>query len=831
MLNEDINECTSNPCGLNGTCIDLLGAFNCSCALGWSGIACKTAVNGCDTAPCQNDAQCYTDKDLYYCTCNAGFSGAHCDIPLILIFCTLVFLLKGINNCSSNPCHNAATCIDTVNSYSCNCTTGYTGNNCEKNIDECASNPCQNGATCADAVNRYSCECAVGYTGDKCETNIDECSSNPCQNGATCVNAVNRYSCECAVGYTGDKCETISICLNSLYPSLSLWTHYALVLFTSDIDECSSNPCQNGATCVDAVNRYNCECAVGYTGDTCETSRLLLQFQFVSTRYILVCRYVHITLLVSLSDIDECSSNPCQNGATCVNAVNRYSCECAVGYTGDKCETNIDECSSNPCQNGAICVDAVNGYNCECAVGYTGDKCETNIDECSSNPCQNGATCADAVNRYSCECAVGYTGDKCETNIDECSSNPCQNGATCADAVNRYSCECAVGYTGDKCETNIDECSSNPCQNGATCVDAVNRYNCECAVGYTGDKCETNIDECSSNPCHNGATCADAVYRYNCECAVGYTGDKCATNIDECSSNPCQNGATCVDAVNGYNCECAVGYTGDKCETKNGDCSLDPCRNGATCVGAMNRYNCECAVGYTGNHCETIYTRRSLTIHYALVLFTSDIDECSSNPCQNGATCVDSVNRYSCECAVGYTGDKCETNIDECSSNPCQNGATFVDSVNRYNCDVEGIKLDITVNIPREDLRQVDFDDHATFVKWATDVKEEIKKKYSQSMNSHLKDILIHSLSKHNEEPAGGVQMVVVVSLGIGITVGLFILVGTITCCMIRARKQRSKKQRNEMFDAPMNPDRGAHNAVYSVNSIDAPDASNQMDE
>ena len=37
----------------------------------------------------------------------------------------------------------------------------------------------------------------------------------------------------------------------------------------------------------------------------------------------------------------------------------------------------IDECSPNPCQNGGSCTDMVNGYSCTCAAGYTGNDCET----------------------------------------------------------------------------------------------------------------------------------------------------------------------------------------------------------------------------------------------------------------------------------------------------------------------------------------------------------------------------------------------------------------------------------------------------------------------
>lgn len=38
------------------------------------------------------------------------------------------------------------------------------------------------------------------------------------------------------------------------------------------------------------------------------------------------------------SDINECASNPCQNGGLCDNLVNSYACKCPLGYTGVNCE-------------------------------------------------------------------------------------------------------------------------------------------------------------------------------------------------------------------------------------------------------------------------------------------------------------------------------------------------------------------------------------------------------------------------------------------------------------------------------------------------------------
>ena len=63
-----------------------------------------------------------------------------------------------------------------------------------------------------------------------------------------------------------------------------------------------------------------------------------------------------------------------------------------------------------------------------------------------------------------------------------------------------------------------------------------------------------------------------------------------------------------------------------------------------------------------------------------------DIDECDSSPCQNGASCEDTLAGYTCECLGGFKGSHCETEINECDSNPCRNGGTCEDGVNGFRC-------------------------------------------------------------------------------------------------------------------------------------------------
>lgn len=62
--------------------------------------------------------------------------------------------------------------------------------------------------------------------------------------------------------------------------------------------------------------------------------------------------------------IDDCVGIVCLNGATCLDGVNSFNCDCAAGYGGQYCEFEISECASSPCADEGLCIDTVNGYTC-----------------------------------------------------------------------------------------------------------------------------------------------------------------------------------------------------------------------------------------------------------------------------------------------------------------------------------------------------------------------------------------------------------------------------------------------------------------------------------
>ncbi|KAM5205780.1 LOW QUALITY PROTEIN: protein crumbs homolog 1 [Hipposideros larvatus] len=380
---------------------------------------------------------------------------------------------------------------------------------------------------------------------------------------------------------------------------------------------CLSKSCQNKSTCH------------GFAKDNCP------------------CSDTAINLDKDCGNVtDPCFSNPCPGNATCVNISGDRSFvyKCPPGYHGMTCETASSSCGSVTMRRGTCHEDPVHPV-CVCPAGFAGRFCELDHDECASGPCHNGAVCRDGL-----MAPPDYQGGHGDWEVGECVSGPCRNEATCLKEVRRYTCLC-FDYSGVNCVLEVGECWSQPCLNGE-CQDALEGCFIDCAHGFLGECCEVNTDECSE-PCLHGGLCMDGgrqvcLRLYSCNYGSGFTGTHHETLMPLCWSKPCHNNATCEYNVDSYTCHCWPGYTGAQCETIN-ECKRDPCQSGgdvelssekqcgrlagppsSLSTPAASSYVCR-RPGFTGIYCE-------------------DVDECSSNPCQNGATCENLPRNYTYHC-------------------------------------------------------------------------------------------------------------------------------------------------------------------------------------
>lgn len=72
----------------------------------------------------------------------------------------------------SSSCFHGGTCVDGVNSFSCQCRPGYTGAHCQHEADPCVSRPCLHGGVCTAAHPGFRCTCPEGFTGAQCQVGV-----------------------------------------------------------------------------------------------------------------------------------------------------------------------------------------------------------------------------------------------------------------------------------------------------------------------------------------------------------------------------------------------------------------------------------------------------------------------------------------------------------------------------------------------------------------------------------------------------------------------------------------------------------------------------------
>ncbi|KAF3850134.1 hypothetical protein F7725_019853 [Dissostichus mawsoni] len=481
--------CVSNPCTNGGSCHEVPSGFECHCPPGWEGPTCANNLDECASSPCAQGGTCVDLEDGFECVCPPQWEGKTCQIGEIHAFskhtvfqtasgekhtkkkhkisCVLAFLANKLfistgrhaNECAGKPCVNAYSCKNLIGGYHCDCFRGWSGPNCDININGCHGQ-CQNGATCKR----------------------NKCESRPCQNGGQCHAVLDGFVCQCPPQFAGQLCEVGLVLHRShwiIEDTISGWT---------PSDACDPNPCENEAQCHSMEQDFYCACPEGFEGKTCE--RLKENCQTAPCQVIDSC-----TVAVATNDstgVRHISSNVCGPRGRCISQpTGNFSCFCDPGFSGIYCHENINDCTSNPCGNGGTCIDGVNSFQCVCPDGWEGRLCDLSESQCDATTCSNGGTCYDHVDAFRCACPPGWGGNTCNTAKNStCASSPCSNSGTCVGGGDTFTCICKEGWEGPTCGQNINECQSSPCAYGASCVDEINGFRCICPLGRTGTRCQ-----------------------------------------------------------------------------------------------------------------------------------------------------------------------------------------------------------------------------------------------------------------------------------------------------------------------------------------------------
>ena len=215
----------------------------------------------------------------------------------------------------------------------------------------------------------------------------------------------------------------------------------------------------------------------------------------------------------------------------------------------------------------------------------------------------------------------------------------------------------------------FNACYNHPCGDagGAQCL-----FNSTSGSFY----CEYNVTSCDEGvKCQHCGTCVDQADGYSCQCGEHYIGRHCGV-YDYCWSNPCQNGATCSSSGFGfffsYYCLCANNFYGDWCQYKTSTCHVTTCPSGMQCIESDQSAFCvaEDRLG-TAKCVSSTIAGEWLTES----MFTSNFVNQLSQYVRPYVSINGSI---ACGCD-DVTSDACEYDVNECASDPCLNGDTCLD--------------------------------------------------------------------------------------------------------------------------------------------------------
>ncbi|CAD5113950.1 DgyrCDS3111 [Dimorphilus gyrociliatus] len=129
------------------------------------------------------------------------------------------------DQCSPNPCKNKGRCLnfESRKGFMCECDEGYIGEFCEIKLIQCQGLNDINNIQLANLGYKIDCQqlfteklsCSSRDVSEICYQQCKPCLCKPCLNGGTCIPQDFDYECKCARGYAGKSCEIMRGCMDT----------------------------------------------------------------------------------------------------------------------------------------------------------------------------------------------------------------------------------------------------------------------------------------------------------------------------------------------------------------------------------------------------------------------------------------------------------------------------------------------------------------------------------------------------------------------------------------------------------------------------------------
>ncbi|OZC08479.1 hypothetical protein X798_04540 [Onchocerca flexuosa] len=739
-------------CGSNEVCTDLYAAC--------------VGINDCD-----KNAVCANAFDSYICQCRPGFIDISPDPegkPGRICKELINECATGIHNCSS-----FATCIDATDGYMCVCNDGYVdtssqfqlapGRRCSNASNECADrtlHTCDENADCIDTPDSYTCQCYAGF--------VDVSSSANLQPGRVCTVETTCPKQKTDLMFLIDGSGSIGSyvfkneVLRFIKEFLELFdigldnTRVGLIQYSDQIrHEFDLSQYTDKASVINAISQI--QYLTGLTRTGAAIQHMVMEgFSERRGARKQASDVSRVGIVITDGRSQDNVTEPARNARN--SHINMFS----VGVTDHVLGSELEAIAGSPSRWFHVAKfkdldtrlrSLIQKAACPSPEpkprppGGCNPSTQTGCDRTLNEVCKqvNGTShcvCPDGFQRHPSTRRCG--GNQCNPDLP----TSCPDPEICMVApFSNYLCVCPKGYLRDQrsgiCSSNAHKSNVNAklqkeptilpshdadCHNGGMkcgvneeCVRGTARdFHCECILGYernlrTGE-CSVpgSCDPTSPNPCdiRKREKCMPHPSgRYHlCQCAQNekrhHVTGICLQNECASGANDCDKNARCIDTDDGYLCVCRNGYLdqsvdlvnkpGRICVAERNECKdgTHKCSPNAICTDTVQGYICRCKPGFID------FSPNPQS--FGGIVCKKIVNECenpSLNTCHKNAICIDTADSYKCICKIGYTdldelrnpGRNCqkEKRNDRCKqgNNDCDRNARCIEHAdNDYVC-------------------------------------------------------------------------------------------------------------------------------------------------